>query len=173
MILVISSTNRPDSYTRKIADNYIAHLKTANADCELLYLEDLPKDFFSPEVYAKKEGGVRKLIDEKLIPADKYVFIVPEYNGSIPGVLKLLIDTVEVNPCFYGKKAGIIGVSAGQAGNLRGIDHLMAVLNHLKMQIMPNQPKLSSIGNAFDEEGVLLGKYADQIKDHALQISSF
>ncbi|NNF01864.1 MAG: NAD(P)H-dependent oxidoreductase [Bacteroidia bacterium] len=173
MILVISSTNRPKSFTRKVADHYYSLLQERNIESELLYLEDLPSGFFDAAVYAKKEGEVRNLIDTKLAPAKKFVFIVPEYNGSFPGILKLMIDTVEIKKCFHGKKAGIVGVSSGRSGNLRGIDHLMSVLNHVRVQLMPNQPKLSSIESGIGEDGDLIGDYETRIKKHVEDIAAF
>jgi len=84
------------------------------------------------------------------------VFISPEYNGSYPGVLKLFLDAISIREyarSFKQKKAALCGVASGRAGNLRGIDHLTGVLNHVGVIVMPNNLPLSSIDKLCDENG--------------------
>ncbi len=60
-----------------------------------------------------------------LEPAQKFIFVSPEYNGSIPGVLKAMFDISDVKKTWWGKKALLTGVSTGRAGNLRGMDSIL------------------------------------------------
>jgi len=106
-------------------------------------------------MYVERVGGFRGIQDNYIKPASKFIFIAPEYNGSIPGFLKLFIDACEVKPCYHGKKACLVGVASGRAGNLRGMDHLTNILNHLKMTVYHNKLPISSIGNLVDEKGNL------------------
>jgi NAD(P)H-dependent FMN reductase len=73
---------------------------------------------------------------------------VPEYNGSFPGSVKLFIDACTVREYsrnFKDKKAALVGIASGRAGNLRGMDHLTGVLNYLGMTVMPDKLPISSI----------------------------
>ncbi|MFT5166780.1 MAG: chromate reductase [Saprospiraceae bacterium] len=164
MITVISGTNRRKSRTFLIAKQIyeLVRLRTVE-HVELLNLEELPLDFIHAGMY-QTEGqnkGLRKLQDHYMIPASKFIFVFPEYNGSIPGILKLFIDACSVREyksTFYSKKAALVGVATGKAGNLRGIDHLSASLAHVGTIVLPGILPISSINEISDEEGFIIDK---------------
>jgi len=79
-----------------------------------------------------------------LIPSTHLLFVVPEYNGGFPGVLKYFIDIIHPK-VWAGKIAGLVGVATGRSGNLRGIDHLTGILHYLKVEVIYQKPYLSSI----------------------------
>ncbi|MDC0230630.1 NAD(P)H-dependent oxidoreductase [Aureispira] len=152
MITVFTGTNRKNSRSRLIAEFIFNLLKEeSNEEVRIFNLEDLSSDFFHPEMYnTEGQSKVLHYIQEKfLIPANKLFFVVPEYNGGIPGVLKLFIDACSVNKykeSFQGgKKAALIGVSAGRSGGLRGMEALTGILNYLTLTVLPNKLPLSSI----------------------------
>ncbi len=150
MITVISGTNRQGSETEGVARRIHRKLKEQGQDTQLLNLVDLPVDLLRPDMY-KIEHVSPEIIaiqDAFLLPADKFWFVFPEYNGSLPGSLKLFIDAVSVRKLretFHGKKACLTGVSTGRAGNLRGMDHLTSILNYLQVLVHPNKLPISSI----------------------------
>lgn len=151
MITVFSSTNRPDSMSEVVAGRYLEILKSKNADARMFSLKDLPADFITTDMYGKRSEAFETIINEIIIPTDKFVFVIPEYNGSYPGILKTFFDAA--HPKFFrDKKAGIIGVSDGHAGNLRGQEHLTGVLNYMRMLVHYSQPKLSDIDHAINDQ---------------------
>jgi len=87
-----------------------------------------------------------------LVKADKFIFISPEYNGSIPGVLKCLIDVTDYRTVWPGKKALLTGVSRGRAGNLRGMDHLTGILHYTRTLVHPNKLPLSVVDTLFEAD---------------------
>lgn len=96
---------------------------------------------------------------EFFLPAEKFWFFVPEYNGSIPGILKMLLDALSIDQSkesFSEKKACITGTATGRAGNLRGIDHLSDILNNLNVTVFPSRLPISSIHKLIDEERNLI-----------------
>lgn len=145
MYTIISGTNRIGSNTLKVARQYQAILKEKGIDAGLLSLENV-------NVLTRGSDFIQ-IENEVLIPTERYIFITPEYNGSFPGVLKLLFDTSKTHAIWWHKKALITGVSTGRAGNLRGNDHLSAVLNYLKITVHPNQLPISVIDKLLDEHG--------------------
>ncbi|CAN5178397.1 hypothetical protein BH09BAC2_BH09BAC2_12140 [soil metagenome] len=145
MYLIISATNRHDSYTEKVAKEYQRLFKEENIDAQILSLVNL-------DVLQKNEK-LTQTEQQFLIPAEKIIFIMPEYNGSYPGVLKALIDISDVRKCWWHKKALLTGVSTGRAGNLRGMEHITGVLNHMKVIVHPNKLPLSGIDTLIDEFG--------------------
>lgn len=164
MITIISATNRPNSSTLKIARYYLQLMEKQGVKPKLLSLEQLPADIAFNELFNKRSAVFQGILDEYIIPAQKFVIIAPEYNGSFPGILKTFIDAMHPE-LIRGKKAALIGVSSGRAGNLRGLDHLTGILNYLGLHIHPNKLPVSSILSLLDENGNL----KDEITIKALE----
>ncbi len=161
MITVISGSNRRNSACRYVAQAYADALRTLTSEeVKILLLEDIPHDWFHPLMYTEdyQTASLAQIQSEYMIPAEKVVYVSSEYNGSFPGVLKLFIDGCSVRQykaTFKGKKAALVGVATGRAGNLRGMDHLTGVLNHVGTIVMPNKLPLSKIHDVSDKSGVI------------------
>lgn len=153
IITVISATNRKNSNTLRVAEEYVRLLKEKGQDVRLLNLEHLPVSVMSADIFDEEDALFEAIQEEFLYPAEKFIFIMPEYNGSMPGVLKIMIDVADVKRAFYGKKALMVGVATGRAGNLRGMDHLTGVLNHMKMSVHYNKLPISKVNLELDEAG--------------------
>ncbi len=173
IITVVSSTNRAESYTFSVAQVYHQILKDNGVDSRLLSLMDLPDNYLKSDLYGQRSPEFKEILDQYISGVNKFVFVAPEYNGSYPGVLKSFIDGVPPR-LFHTKKAGIIGVSSGAAGNLRGQEHLTGVLHYLKVFVHYNKLKLSGIDKAFDANRQLIHEdYLIKLKDHAKDILAF
>lgn len=157
MYTIISGTNRKGSNTLKISKQYQNILKARGIDARLVSLEGLDLNHKSAELAGMEQ--------EVLIPSEKFIFILPEYNGSYPGSLKTMIDMSDIRKVWWGKKALLTGVSTGRAGNLRGMDHLAGSLNYLKVTVHPNKLPISSIDKLLNEEGEI----GDQSTINAIQ----
>lgn len=145
MITVISGTNRDQSRSLQVANYYFDLLQSKEVNAHLLSL----KDFM---VYQRNEEVI-KIENEVLIPSQKFIFIMPEYNGSFPGILKTLLDITDIKKCWWNKKALLVGVADGRGGNLRGLEHMTNILHYLKMNIYYNKLPISRINEEMDEEG--------------------
>ena len=145
---IISATNRKDSNTLKIAEAYRDLLAERGIQARLLTLEGL-------NVLDRGED-LEEVEKQFLIPADKFIFIVPEYNGSFPGILKALMDNSDIRRAWWGKKALLTGVSTGRAGNLRGLEHLTGILHYLKVSVHHNKLPISVVDKLLDEQGKLV-----------------
>jgi len=152
MITVFVGTNRKNSRTRLIAEYvYGLLVEQSHEEVRFFSLEDLPADTLSADMYSEEGQSpvVAQLQDQYLTPANKFYFVVPEYNGGIPGVLKLFLDACSIRhykESFHGgKKAALLGISAGRSGNLRGMEYMTGFLNYLKIQVMPNKLPVSVI----------------------------
>ena len=143
MYLIISGTNRKESFTLRIAQLYQSVLQKKNIQAHVLSLVGLE--------LLDRNPSVLQLEKEWLLPAEKYIFISPEYNGSIPGVLKCLIDVSDVRKVWKNKKALLTGVSKGRAGNLRGMDHLTGIMHYVGTVVHPNKLPISIVDTLFNE----------------------
>lgn len=147
MYTIISGTNRVESHTEKVAAEYHRVLKEKNIDAAIFSLKNVD--------VLHRNKDFQKIETEILFPSQKFIFIIPEYNGTFPGVLKAMIDTSEIKKAWYGKKALLTGVSTGRAGNLRGMDHLSACLHYMKMNVHYNKLPISVIDKVMDKKGRL------------------
>lgn len=149
MITIISSTNRPGSSTLKVAKYYQNRLREKGVEAGLLSLSQLPPNLIETDLYGKRSAAFEP-IQELITKTDKFIFIIPEYNGSFPGVLKTFIDACSYPESFYEKKAALVGVSSGKYGNIRGIDHFTGVCHYLNLHVMPMKLHLANIRSEFE-----------------------
>ena len=142
MITIISGTNRKDNVTKKVAREYQRLLKELEIDSRLLALDE-----FNMTV---RDAEFMQVEEQMLKPAEKFIIISPEYNGSYPGILKLMIDNTDISKTWWHKKVLLTGVSTGRAGNLRGMEHLTGSLLHMKMLVHPNRLPISVVDRLMD-----------------------
>jgi chromate reductase len=154
-VAVIVGSLRKESFTRKVA-NALAKLAPDTLKLNLVTLNDI--SFFNQDLEAAPPADWLAF-REKLQKSDGIVFITPEYNRSIPGVLKNAID-VGSRPygksSFNGKPTGIVSNSPGPLGGVCAAKHLQNILPGIAGPIM-QQPEiyLNGVGDAFDDKGEL------------------
>lgn len=170
MITIISSTNRPESHTYKLAQYYQQKLSEKGTEAGILSLTDLPCNLLQSDLYGKRSADFQP-IQDIITQTDKFLFIIPEYNGSYPGVLKVLIDACSFPESFYDKKAALVGLSSGKYGNIRGVDHFTGVCHYIHLNVMSLKIHIASIHKELDENGQLFKD--DTIKFTNEQIDKF
>ncbi|PHI21137.1 hypothetical protein CEQ90_03700 [Lewinellaceae bacterium SD302] len=158
MITVISGTNRPNSLTAAFSRQVVTELKSqTDEEIQLIDLAELPHDYFHSGMYdpEKTPTAFRALHEEKLLPAQKLVVLSPEYNGSFAGAIKVFFDAVSVHEYalnFKQKPILLIGVSTGRAGNLRGLDHLSHILEHMGGYLIGGKLPISLAGALVNDD---------------------
>lgn len=173
MITIISSTNRKNSVSKKLTNIYCDILKEKKVDAEVIYLEDLPPDFTSTALYDQSgKNEIFNTFREKMLNAEKMVFIVPEYNGSFPGVLKAFIDGLEFPHTFRDKKAALVGISSGVQGAGLALSHLTDIFNYCGTHVLAQKPKLSRIEENLTENN-LSALYHSLLDEQADKLLSF
>ena len=139
-IAVIVGSLRKDSINRKLAD---AVIRLAPAEFAFRHsrIDDLP--LYNQDDDGNPAEAVKRLKSE-ISSADGVLFATPEYNRSIPGVLKNAIDHASRpygQSAFPGKPAGVIGASIGSIGTAVSQQHLRGVLAYLDMPTL-GQPEV-------------------------------
>lgn len=147
---IISGTDRQQSNTKYAALEYQRILKEKGINAKLLALDDV--DILS------KNGEFEKIEANYITGTDKFIILMPEYNGSYPGILKLLIDKTDIRKAWWHKKVLLTGISTGRAGNLRGMEHLTGSLMYLKMSVHPNRLPISVVDKLLDKDGKFVDK---------------
>lgn len=152
MITLISGTNRPGSNTRKVTDAYSRLLDSIGEEHLFFSLEDLPRDFAFSYLEGRKSADFDKIMSEFILPADKLLLVIPEYNGSFPGIFKLFLDAIHPID-LHGKKVTMTGVATGRSGNLRGIDGLTGAFHYMGMTVYPKNLPISLLRDKLNASG--------------------
>ncbi len=177
-IAVIVGSLRKDSFNRKLA-NAIVKLAPSEFTFKQVQISDLP--LYNQDDDANQAESVKRLKSE-IKNADGLLFVTPEYNRSIPGVLKNAIDHAS-RPYGYsawaGKPAGVLGASIGVIGTAMAQQHLRNVLAYLDVPTL-GQPEvfIQVKDGLFDEAGNIGGgskgflqgwmdRYVEWVKRHA------
>ncbi len=142
MITIISATNRVGSNTKKVSNQYLKIIELLGKKAQVLDLEWLQK--------TTRDEEFTKIENEILAPTEKFIIVCPEYNGGVPGIFKLLIDIGDRKKVWVNKKAMLVGVASGRAGNLRGLDHLTNMLHYMGTNVYSVKLPISSIDKELD-----------------------
>ncbi|MBL0313772.1 MAG: NAD(P)H-dependent oxidoreductase [Holophagaceae bacterium] len=177
-IAVLVGSFRKESLNRKLAD---ALVKLAPPDFTFtqVRIDDLP--LYNMDEDGNQAPCVRRLKAE-LEASQGFLFVTPEYNRSIPGLLKNAIDHASRpygKSSWVGKPAGMVGVSPGATGTALAQQHLRSILATLDMPTM-GQPEvfLQYKEGLFDEAGDIgegsrkflqkwMDRYVAWVKQHA------
>jgi chromate reductase, NAD(P)H dehydrogenase (quinone) len=152
-IAVLVGSLRKDSFNRKLADG-LAKLASAELTLEQVAIGELPL-YDQDHELSPPEPVTR--FKSKIAAADGLLFVTPEYNRSIPGVLKNAIDHGSRpygQSCWKGKPAGIVGASIGTLGTAMAQQHLRNVLAYLDVPTL-GQPEafIQATDDLFDASG--------------------
>jgi NAD(P)H-dependent FMN reductase len=170
MITLVSGTNRTNSRTALLTNYYKNELAKKAVEVQIINLEDLPANLIESDLYGKRSEEFEK-IQEIVTKSTKFIFIVPEYNGSFPGILKLFIDACRFPESFKYKKAALVGHSTGKYGNIRGIEHFTGVCNYIGLNVLPLKIHIPNIQNELNEANELYKE--DTVKFTLQQIEEF
>jgi NAD(P)H-dependent FMN reductase len=99
--------------------------------------------------------------NHKIAEADAFLVITPEYNHSVPGVLKNAIDSVFVSFAFRNKPIAAVGYSGGIAGGVRAIEHLAQIAVEAEMMPLRTMTILPQVFEAFTASGQPVSPVAD------------
>ena len=167
-VAVVVGSLRKDSLNRKMAKT-LAAIAPASLSLEIVEIGQLP--LYNQDDDATPPAAT-VAFKEKIAGADAVLFVTPEYNRSVPGVLKNAID-VGSRPygksAWKGKPAAVMTVSPGAVGGFGANHHLRQSLVFLDMPAMP-QPEayIGAAGDLFDDAGSLKKPETKQFLDKFL-----
>ena len=158
-VLLFDGSLREGSYNRKLvqlAEHAVADL---GGDVKRRTIAEYDCPLYDQDVEQKQgiAAGARRLCDD-LRAADAFVIASPEYNASMPGVIKNLIDwasRARPQP-FNGRQGLLMSASPSMAGGNRGLWALRIPLEHLGARLYPDMFSLAQSHLAFDEGGRLM-----------------
>jgi chromate reductase, NAD(P)H dehydrogenase (quinone) len=155
-IVAICGSLRRQSYNLKLLMNFRS-LLPARVACEVITLHDIPLYSEDEEAIGFPQS-VQSLVD-KISRADLVLFGCPEYNYSVPGVLKNAIDWISRHPKkpLAKKPAAVVGASIGRLGGARAQYHLRQIAVFVDLRFI-NRPEImvAEAHKKFDGEGKLI-----------------
>ena len=154
MMTLIVGTNRPGCNTRKVArhvEDIYAELKVP---LHVLDLARLPAEIFSPTSYAEKPASFHPFADA-MLKSSGLVVVTPEYNGSVPGILKYFIDMLKFPESFEKRPVCFVGLGAGMWGALRPVEQLQQIFGYRNAYNYPDRVFFPKINDLLDETGRL------------------
>ncbi len=164
MKCIVSGTNRKDSNTLKLC-YVIKDLYKNSPDSEDVSLIDLYKQVNWAELlgeqYQTPPESILNLA-QKIKTSEGLIFIIPEYNGGVPGALKYFIDHLPVKGLFQEKPVCLIGLSEGLRGGLIPLEQITQILSYLGAYVHPMKIYLNHIKKRFSY---------DKIKDSTTELA--
>lgn len=159
-ILAFSGSIRRDSWNRKLIQVGVDATRAAGGNVTLIDLTDYPLPLYNGDL-EDRDGLPDNALRLKALFKDHDAFLIasPEYNSSIPPLLKNTLDWVSrewqgesgLAP-YQNKIAAIMAASPGQFGGMRMLPHLRQILNTLGVLVLPGQFSLPNADKAFDVE---------------------
>jgi len=172
MVSIVVGTNRDNSKSELVANYYQSILEKKGIASQIVHLKDLPKDFITTALYKNSgKNGQFNVLREAIIKVEKIIFIVPEYNGSFPGVLKAFIDGMPYPNGFEDKKIALVGLSSGIQGGVLALSHLNDIFSYLNAHVLGQKVKLIQIEKNIDENGQITNDLYNQLIEN--QINKF
>ncbi|MEE2949668.1 MAG: NAD(P)H-dependent oxidoreductase [Pseudomonadota bacterium] len=168
-IAIIPGSNRSASLNRLVANETMRILARTDASVAFLDLTDYPLPIYDGD----EESGQgipenASLLARQLMRQDALLLISPEYNRSIPPLLKNTIDWVSrvrkidgrpVQP-FKGLVVGLASASPGRFGGSNGLEALRLVMRALGSEVLTTQCSVANASDAFDAKGALIDDHA-------------
>jgi len=163
-ILAFAGSTRTGSFNKKLIKIAAEGARGAGAEVTLIDLRDFPMPLYDGDL--ETESGLPenvKKLKQLMIAHQGFLISSPEYNSSIPGVLKNTIDwasreeTDDEPPlvCFRGKAIGLMSASPGGLGGIRSLVTVRSILGNIGGYLLPEQISIPKAHEAFDENGAL------------------
>lgn len=178
-ILVFAGSTRKASLNKYLLKNAVPFIEEAGGRVTLIDLRDYSMPLYDEDLEADSGIPSKAMEIRKLMEAHHGVMIAcPEYNNSIPGVLKNMIDWVS-RPlpgepplvAFRNKTAALLAATPGKMGGLLVLSSIRAILGSLGMIVIPKQYGLGNAKSSFDEDGRLTNEIAQKhVTDVAQQL---
>jgi len=155
--LLFSASLRAGSLNTRLAGVARAAIEARGGTVDVAAMSDFDCPSYSQDAQAKGFPQGAEALKRRLEANDAFVIASPEYNGSIPGALKNVIDWVsrfKPQP-FNGRHALLLSASPSMVGGNRGLWALRVPLEHLGVRVYPDMFSLAQAHQAFDAQGKL------------------
>ena len=162
-VLAIAGSTREASINKKLLVDAADIARKMGAEVTIINLNDYPIPFFDEDLEA--DHGMpnkAKQLRRQMVQSNIILIASPEYNGSLPAVLKNVIDWASrgenggpSREAFQGKTFVIMSTSPGAGGGARGLSHLKTIIENVGGKVVEQQIAVPNGFTAFDSQGHL------------------
>lgn len=156
-IPILLGTARKGRQSEKVANYVLEQVKKADIGTELMDV----REFSTQDTIPSWEENMRaNQWKETIVKANALIIVSPEYNHSIPGELKIALDTLYEE--YKNKPVAICSVSRGPLGGARMVENILPILAAFQMIYVNNPVRFANVEELFNEEGQILDKKYDE-----------
>ena len=148
---IISSTDRPNSASLAVSSYVKTLFEKERINADVISLEDFPIADVQGGRYGKDIESV-EAFSRPILNADAILWVIPEYNGGFPGILKLFIDYLPFPEAFVNTSMSFIGVASGSFGGLRAVEQFQMIMNYRNAPQFPERVFIQRSSKTFDSE---------------------
>lgn len=186
MKYIIAGTDRPDSNTLKVSKIIQGIYKDLGEAVEIIDLKELKQHLHDDIHYGKPSEALQPYLN-KVLGSEGLIVVCPEYNGSMPGILKYFIDHLKFPESFEYRPVCFVGLGA-MFGALRPVEHLQGVFGYRNAFIFPERVFMMNVFKIINAEGQLTDelmksllvkqakgfqKFTEALKTYKLDANSF
>lgn len=161
-ITIISATDRPGAWALTISNYLKPKYEELGATVNVVSLQDFPITAVAGGKYGKDIPEINAFRDP-ILESDALLFVIPEYNGSYPGILKLFVDYLPFPGAFLGTPIAFIGESKGGFGGMRAVEQFQMVVNYRNGLQFPERVFIPKVHEEFDKENGLIDDFKRQL----------
>jgi NAD(P)H-dependent FMN reductase len=162
-ILAFAGSTRTESFNKKLVRIGVEGARAAGAEVTLVDLRDFPMPLYDGDLEAA--GGLpehAKRLKKLFLEHQGLMISTPEYNSSVPGVLKNAIDWVSRSEtgekplsAYADKVAALMSASPGGLGGVRSLNVVRMMLANIKVLVLPDSVSVSKAAEAFNPDGTM------------------
>lgn len=177
-VLAFAGSTRKDSYNKKLIQIAAEMARQKGAKVTVIDLSDYPIPFYDADLEAKQGLPANaKKIRDLMLQNDVMMIASPEYNGSIPGILKNVIDWTSHDEkgkfstdAYKGKKIGIMSASPGKGGGARALVHLRAILQAVSGNVIATEMSIPEAYKAFADGKLVNPELSKKLQEEVEQL---
>lgn len=179
-ILAFAGSLRENSYNKRVLNVAIEGARKAGAEVTVVDLRDFPMPIFNADEYEKRFDDNALRFQDLLNEHDGLLVASPEYNGSIPGGMKNIIDWAsrpspkypQPVQAFKHKTAALITASPGSFGGIRCLAHMRGMFSIMFVHVLPVEIAVTFVKDKFDGDGTEMidEKMKKVLEDHGASL---
>lgn len=182
-ILAFAGSLRKDSYNKKLVKIAIKGAEAAGAEVTYIDLKDYPLPIYDQDL--EDSQGLpenAKELKKLLLAHNGFLISSPEYNSSIPGNFKNMIDWTSrmATPdevylcCFIDKAVALMSASPSPLGGIRGLVHTRSMFGNIFSYVLPKQKCIPNADKAFDAKDQLINpKHQEDVINLGKELTQF
>ncbi len=167
-IAIISGTDRKGSVALRIAHYLKPLYEEQGVQADVVSLEDFPLEEAIGGKYGKSLPRI-EAFRNNVIDADGIVMVIPEYNGSFPGILKLFIDYLPFPGAFEKMPIAFVGEASGAFGALRAVEQMQLICGYRNAYIYPERVFLQRISRKFNKQEGITDEFIVELLDSQIR----